>query len=246
MYSNIQMNFSLFVDEIDSFSVFNFHVLSFLVHFSNVGVKNSQFWIVHLGKFVLINFWSLNHFDLSDFNVLHWIDVWDFFGYFFLDNFWCKKLQHISGVRFGNFFGDDFVHFSSDWLLLGWLGIVGFTFLVWWLSGESYGENSQDVSILRFTILNCLNKSFSLFNEWAKLISGHVDSIKGSDSLSSFSLVDDQFDFSPMESILIGGEIRLICWYDSTFDAVLNFLETLSSVGTCESEWFGLERGGSF
>jgi hypothetical protein len=41
--------------------------------------------------------------------------------------------------------------------------------------------------------------------------------------LSSFSLIDNKFDFSPMESILVRCKISLHLRYNSSLNAIFNF-----------------------
>lgn len=201
---------------------------------------------MHLSELVLINFWSLNDFDLSDFNVLNWINVRNFFGNFFLNNFRSEKLKDFSSIGFSDFLSNDLVHFSSDWLLLWRLSIIGFALLVGWFSGKGNSEYSQNVSILRFTVLNGFNECFSFFDQRAEFISGHVNAVERCDGLSSLSLINNKFDFSPVESILVGSKIWLIGRYNSSFDTIFDFFETLGSVGTGEAKWFWLERSRCF
>lgn len=76
-----------FVDEVDGFSVFNFNVLSLSVDFLDILGKNSSFGVVHFGELGSINFWSLDDFNFSNFNVLYGVNVGDFLGDFLFDYF---------------------------------------------------------------------------------------------------------------------------------------------------------------
>ena len=111
---------SLSVDEVNSFSIDDFFDSSSLADFlGNVLVEDSLFWVVHFRKLGGIDFWSLDDFDLSDFNVLDWINMGDFLGDFLFNDIRGEKFKDISGVGLGDFLGNDFVNFSSDGFLLG-------------------------------------------------------------------------------------------------------------------------------
>ena len=152
---------------------------------------------MHFGQLGWIDLWSLDDFNFSNLDVFQWINVGNFFSDFLLNNFWGEQVENLSGIRFGNFFSNDFVNFSSDWFLLGALGTIGFWFLVWRL-------------------------------------------------FSSFGVIDNEFDFSPSESVLIWGQIRLHLGDNSSSDCIFDFFKTLSSVCACVSERFRLEWSGCF
>ena len=111
-------NLSFSADKIDSFSIDDSFSLALFGDFFNVLGEDSFLWVVHFRKLGGIDFWSLDDFDFSYFNVLDGVNVRDFLGDFLLDDFRGEKLQDVSGVGLGDFFGDDFVHFSSDGFLL--------------------------------------------------------------------------------------------------------------------------------
>ena len=73
---------------------------------------------MHLIEFVEIEVRSLDHFYLSDLDVLNGIDGTDFLGDLLFDDFTGEKIEDLGGVGFGNFFCDDFVDLSSDDFLL--------------------------------------------------------------------------------------------------------------------------------
>ena len=89
---------------------------------------------------------------------------------------------------------------------------------------EGNNKDSKDISVSRLNILNGFNESFALFDEGGELISGHINSVEGGDSLSALSLVDNKFDFAPVEGVLSRGEIGLHLSNNSTLDAVFDFL----------------------
>jgi hypothetical protein len=185
--------------------------------------EDSFLGIVHFVKLVEIKVRSLDDFDLSDLDVLNGIDRTDFLGDLLFNDLTGEEIEDLGGVGFGNFFCDDFVDLSSDDFLLWAKGIISLALLICWLSSESYNEYSQNISVLRLNIGNGFNESFSLFDEWAELISSGINTIETGDGLSSFSLIDNKLDFSPMESVLVGGKISLHLRYNSSFNAILNF-----------------------
>lgn len=107
-----------FVNEVDSFSIFNFDVLSLSVDFLDVLGKNSSFGVMHFSEFTRVNFWSLNNFNFSNFDVFDGVDMGDFLGDFLFNYFRSEQVQHLGGVGLGDLFGNNFVHFVSDCLLL--------------------------------------------------------------------------------------------------------------------------------
>ena len=62
---------------------------------------------------------------------------------------------------------------------------------------------------MRLDVLDGFNECLSLLDERAQLIAGDIDSVEGSDGLPAFGLIDDEFDFSPVEAVLVGGKIGL-------------------------------------
>jgi hypothetical protein len=106
----------------------------------------------------------LDDLDFSYLDVFDWINSGNFLGDLLFNDFTGEKLQDLSGVGFRNFFGDNVIHSLSDNLLLGGKSIVGLSLLVVGLSSEGNGENSDDVSVGRFTILDCFDECLSFFN----------------------------------------------------------------------------------
>lgn len=166
------------VDEVDGFSVFDFNVLSLSVDFLDVLGKNSFFGVVHFSELGRVDFWSLNDFNFSNFNVLYGVDMGDFLGDFLFDYFRSEQVQNLGGVGLNDLFSDDFVHLSSDGLLLRRLGVVSFSLLSIGFSGEGNGENSQNVSVGSFAILDSFDEGFSFFNKRAEFVSGHINTVE--------------------------------------------------------------------
>lgn len=119
---------------------------------------------MHLLKFSLINFWSLEDFNFSNSDVLYWVDRGNFLCDLLFNDFTCKNAQELSSVGFRNFFINDFVNSFSDLFLLRSQSVVSFLLLSLRFPGEGNDKNSDNISISRFTILDSFNKSFSLFN----------------------------------------------------------------------------------
>jgi hypothetical protein len=178
---------------------------------------------MHFAQFVEVNVGSLDNFDLSDLNVLDGVNGRDLLGDFLLNDLTGEKIEDLSGIGLGNFLSHNVVNSLSDDLLLGGKGIVGLSLLVGRLPSESNHEDSQDIAILRLNVLNGLNKSLSLLDEGAELVTSDINTIEGGDGLSAFSLVNNQLDFSPMEAVLIGSEVSLHLRDNSAFNAVFNF-----------------------
>ena len=70
--------------------------------------------------------------------------------------------------------------------------------------------------------LNCLDQSFLLLDEGTELVSGGVDSVETGDGSVGLNAVNDEFDFSPSESVLVGSEVRLHLTDDSAADVVFD------------------------
>ena len=99
-----------------------------------------------------------------------WINGWDLFGDFLLKDFAGEKLKKKIRIGFRDLFINNLVNPSSDLFLLRSKCIVCFSLLVWRFTGESNNKCSNDITILRFTILNSFNKCFSFFYYSWKLI----------------------------------------------------------------------------
>ena len=190
--------------------------------FGSLG-ENTLLGVVHLAQLVEINVGSLDNLDLSDLDVLDWIDGGDLLGDLLLDDFRGEEIEDLGGVGLGNLLGNDVVDSLSDELLLGGEGVVGLALLVGGLSGEGNNKDSQHISVLRLDILNCFNECFSFLDEGAQLVTSDIHSIEGGDGLSSLGLVDNELDLPPVEGILVGCKISLHGADNSSLDAVLNF-----------------------
>ena len=129
----------------------------------------------------------------------------------------------MSDIGLADLFGNDIIDSFSDDLLLRAEGIVGFSFLVGRFPGEGDHEDSEEVSILSLDFTDGFDECFSLLDERAELISGGVDTVERGDCVSSLGLIDNEFDLSPMEGVLIGGQISLHLSYNSSLDAVFDF-----------------------
>ena len=203
--------------------------------------EDSQLRVVHFRQLWGIDLWSLDDFDLSDLYVLHWVNVRDLLSDLLLNSLWSEQLQNVSCVWLGHFLGNDLVDLSSDGLLLGWLGVVSLGLLTGWLSGEGNSEGSQDITILGLNILDGFDEGFSLLDQWAELVSGHVNTVEWSEGLSSFSGIHDELNFSPMERILVWGKIRLHLRNNSAFNAVFdlfwNYGNMYLDLGSCWRMW---------
>ena len=179
---------------------------------------------MHFAEFVEIDVGSLDDFDLSDLDVLDGVDGGDLLGDLLLDDLAGEEVEDLGGVGLGDLLSHDVVDSLSDDLLLGGEGVVGSALLVGGLLGEGDDEDSEHVAVSGFDVLDGFDEGFSLLDEGAEFVSGHVDSVEGGDCLSALGLIDDEFDFSPVEAILIGCKIGLHLADNSTLNAVLDFL----------------------
>lgn len=223
----IRSSFS--AEEIDCFLIFLGDLVSLLSvtleWFSVLSLgKISLVILVHFSKLGGIDLGSLDNLDLSDSDIADWIDGGDFLGDLFLKNLTGEEIEKVGGGGLGDFLIDHIVDSFSDFLLLRGKSIVSFSLLGWGFPGESNHENSDDISITGLAVLDGLNKSSSLLNEGRELISGGVNTIEAGKSITASGLINDEFDFSPGESILVGGKIGLNSSDNSASDAILYFL----------------------
>jgi hypothetical protein len=179
---------------------------------------------VHFVQLVEVKVGSLDNFNFSNLNVLDGVDWRDFLSDLFLDNFTGEEVKYLGGVGLCNFFCDYLIDLSSDDFLLRRKSIVSFALLICRLSCEGNNKYSKNISILRFYIRDSLNQSFSLFNEGAKLITSSINSVETGNRLSSLGLINNQFNLSPVEGILVRSKIGLHLADDSTFNTIFDFL----------------------
>lgn len=85
---------------------------------------------MHLSEFGGIDFWSLDHFNFSNSDVLDWINGGDLLGDLLLDNLTSEKIEKLGGVGLSNFLLYDIVDSLSDLFLLRSKSIIGLSFLV--------------------------------------------------------------------------------------------------------------------
>lgn len=178
---------------------------------------------MHFTEFVEVDVGSGDDFNFSNLDVLDGIDRRDFLADLLLDGFTGEKVEDLGDIGLADLFGNDIIDSFSDDLLLRAKGIVGFSFLVGRFSGEGDHEDSEEISILRLDFSDGFDECFSLLDERAEFISGGVDTIERGDCVSSLGLIDNEFDLSPMEGVLIGGQISLHLSYNSSLDAVFDF-----------------------
>jgi hypothetical protein len=76
---------------------------------------------------------------------------------------------------------------------------------------------------LRFVILNSFDQSFSFFDYSWELISSHISTIEACKCITTSSLINNKFNFSPSKSILIRSKISLNWWYNSSSNTVFDF-----------------------
>ena len=207
---------------------------------------------MHFAELVEVDIGSLDDLDLSDLDVLDGVDGGDLLGDLLLNDLAGEEVEDLGGIGLGDLLGNDVVDSLSDDFLLGGEGVVGFSLLVGGFAGESDHEDSQHISVLGLDVLDGFNKGLALLDERAELVTGDIHTIEGGDGLSAFGLVDDELDFSPVEAVLVRGEISLHLFDDSALDAVFHLFydkqddtETLGAVSAGEAEGFGLEGSGS-
>lgn len=178
---------------------------------------------MHFVEFMEVNVRSLDDFDLSDLHVLDGINRGHFLGNSLFNHLTGEEVKDSGDVSLCDFLGNDIVNSLADNLLLGSKGIVSLALLVGGLSGESNNKDTKDISVLSLDIGDGLDQSFSLLDEGAKLVPGGINTIERSQSLSSFGLINNEFNLSPVEAILVGSEVSLHLGDDSAFDAILDF-----------------------
>lgn len=178
---------------------------------------------MHFVELVVVNVGALDDLDLADLDVLDGVNGGNILGNLLLDNLAGEHLKDISDVGLGDVFCDDVVDSLSDDLLLGRKGVVGLSLLAGRLLGEGDHEHSQDISILGLDVRDSLDESLSLLDEGADFISSGVNTVEAGDGLSSFSLVDNELDFSPVEAVLVGGQVSLHLGDYSTANAIFDF-----------------------
>ena len=88
--------------------------------------------------------------------------------------------------------------------------------------GEGDHKDSKDVSVLRLDVRHAFDEGLSLLDQGADFVLGGVDSVERGDSLSSLSLVNNKFDFSPVEAVLVGSKVSLHLRYNSAANAVFD------------------------
>ena len=120
---------------------------------------------MHLAEFVEIDVGSLDNFNLSDLDVLNGVNGGDLLGNFLLDDFTGEEVKDLGSVRFADLLGNNVVDSLSDDLLLGRKGVVGSALLVGRLFGEGNNEDSEDISVGRFDVLDGFDEGFSLLDE---------------------------------------------------------------------------------
>ncbi len=73
---------------------------------------------MHFSKLEEINLRSLDNLNLSNFDVLDWINSGNFLGDLLLDDIGSEKIQNVGGTSLGDFLADNVADSSSDFLLL--------------------------------------------------------------------------------------------------------------------------------
>ena len=164
---------------------------------------------MHFVELIVIDVGSLDNLDLSDLDVLDGVDGGDILGDLLLNDLAGEHIQDLGDVGFGDLLGDDVVDLLPDDFLLGGKGVVSFSLLVGGLFGEADHKDTDDVSIAGLDVGDSFDEGFSLFDQGADLVLGGVNTVETGDGLPSFGLINNELNFSPVETILVGGKIGL-------------------------------------
>lgn len=120
---------------------------------------------MHFSKLSGVDFRPLDDLDLSDPNISDWVNARHFLGDLLLDDLTGEEIEKLGGIRFCHFLCDNVVDALSDLFLLGSQGVVGLAFLVGGFLGEGDHENSDDVAILGFAVLDGFNQGSTLLDQ---------------------------------------------------------------------------------
>jgi len=158
---------------------------------------------VELHEFGQIELGLLEHLGLVDEDVLEGEDFVALVGDLLGDDIGEDFLEEVLEGRFLAFVNHNFLHLLSDLLDLGGLGVASGLNLTVLSSGESDGEDSDEVTIGGLGLDEGLNKVVPLLDEGAHLVSGDGASTEVGEAIVSLHFLNLELDDSPGEIVLV-------------------------------------------
>jgi hypothetical protein len=112
-------------------------------------------------------------------------------------------LEEVLEGGFLGFVDHNLLHLLSDLLGLGGLGVASSLDLTVLSSGESNGEESDEVSVVGLGLDESLNERVPLLDEGAHLVSGDGDTGEVGEAIESLNFLNLELDDSPCEIVLV-------------------------------------------
>ena len=174
-----------------------------------------------------VELWLLEDFDLTDVDVVHWVDLLARVLNFFGDRVRDELLDEFLEVATGCFSLEDVDHLCPDDLLLCRLCVRSLSDLELGLLGEANDEDSDNVAVSRLNVAEALDEGLPLLDERLQFIRGKVHAVEVGEEASALDVLNLQADLSVERLVVL--EVVEADLVDTAHETILCKLHTLGS-----------------
>jgi len=177
--------------------------LQFVIGGSGSGSGLALVFGVELHELGQIELRLLENLGLVDKDVLEREDFVAFIGDLLGDDIGEELFEEVLERGFLALVDHDFLHLLSDLLDLGLFGVASSLDLSVLSSGESNGEESDEVAVGGLGLDEGLDKGVPFLDEGAHLVSGDADTTEVGEAIESLNFFNLELDDSPCEIVLV-------------------------------------------
>jgi len=198
---------------------------------------------VKVEKSTEVELWCLQQLDLSNVNVLEWVDALGGLLDLTTNDLWDELGCELCKGAGGSLADDDLGHLLADGTDLGRSGVGGLLDLVWTALGETNGEDTEEVVIGGLDGDVGLDQGLPLTDQRSKLVGCEVETVEVGQAVLALDLIDSELNLAE-SVVLILLEISERDLDDSALQSVVGILETggtvdkgLSDISDSEGGW---------
>jgi len=184
---------------------------------------------VKVEKSTEVELWCLQQLDLSNVNVLEWVDALGGLLDLTTNDLWDELGCELCKGAGGGLADDDLGHLLADGTDLGRSGVGGLLDLVWTALGETNGEDTEEVVIGGLDGDVGLDQGLPLTDQRSKLVGCEVETVEVGQAVLALDLIDSELNLAE-SVVLILLEISEGDLDDSALQSIVGVLETGGTV----------------
>ena len=139
-----------------------------------------------------VELWSLEELDLTDVDVLEWVDTLGALLNLTAHDLWDQLGGELGKSAGAGLTSHDLGHLLADGSRLGRTSVCGLLDLVWSPLGESDGEKAEKVVVGGLDDNVGLNEGLPLANERLELVGGEVETVEVGQAVLALDLIYPQ------------------------------------------------------